>query len=138
MNIWQLGEDFRALFAAEAAFAAVRTCNSQDAGEWTDEPHLIFAPSVVPFSADGTVGRFTLLIHVLSHAGDTTGAEHSALVAAVLDQLHDATKKAALIAGLADTERWTVYGYSAGEDGEQLEANRFATPVRISGTVRAL
>lgn len=138
MNTWQLAEDFRLLFAADIALAALGKVTAQEDTADVPRPRLVFTASDEPFTANGKGGKFTLTITVESPADNTTDSAHSARVKLVTEKLHASVTKAALIAALNATGRWQIIGYNSASQSDELQGFRFETPVRIVGTAREL
>ncbi len=140
MNTWQLAEDFKTLFEADAAFDGKHFYAGQDAATF-EAPALVFSVTEAPFSASGNASLFTLTlqVHGLSAPTDPPGPTppdeaQSLMVAAVEDKLLGAGKADLLIA-LNALGRWDIRGWSAGAGDPTTAGMRFLTPVVIVGTI---
>ena len=138
MNTWQLAEDFRALFEADATFAGNNFYAGQDASTF-EAPALVFSCTEQPMNGGGSVAMFTLTVqvHGLSSVSDAVpnpDQAHADTVQAVETKLLRAGK-AALLAALNALGRWNIRGWGAGNADPTTAGMRFLTPVIITGTV---
>ena len=145
MKAWELADEFRRVFAADAAFAAINCRVMQDD---TDRiyPTLIFSCQTRPIDAHGRALAWQLHVIIETHAFDLEGATpsdeaHAAWVSAAQRKFFGtaaadlATAKAALTAALGAGGKFTLRNYDAPPtDGDPgIEQHRFRTPLLIAG-----
>ena len=145
MKAWEIAEEFRRVFAEDAAFEGINPRTGQDATARV-YPVLILQCQTRPIDAQGRALAFHLHAIVESHAfddeGDTPSDEaHAGWVSAVQRKFFGAgaadlaTAKAAMAAAIADGAKFTLRGYDTppADDDPGIERHRFRTPVLIAG-----
>lgn len=136
MNAWQLAEDIRVGIEGTSTGVDYRHAQDEQKLEAPAYPAVIVGLECEPFSADGKVGKFRLVLHVKSQAQNTTGAAHAALVAETRAQFLPDTSP--IISYIDSVGHFHIVGYNAGPDDPNIENNAFSTPIVIVGTVREL